>query len=610
MTLTIKPFAILLCGALASLASARDYHVAVTGDDAGDGSNGKPLKTIQAAAKLARPGDVITVHEGTYRERVDPPRGGESDARRITYQAAIGETVIIKGSEIVKGWKQVKDDLWMVTMPDGFFGSYNPYADLIHGDFIAPNKNNQHTGGVYLNGTPLIEAASRNELDATSGRPYWFGEVSGNTTTLWCRCKGMDPNEQTVEINVRQAVFYPSKEKMNYITVRGFVMAHAACNWAPPSAEQIGLIGTHWSKGWVIENNIISHARCVGITLGKFGDQFDNTYAMNSQGWEKGVREAIAYGWSKETVGHHSVSGNTISFCGQAGIVGSLGAVFSTVTGNSIHDIAIGQRFSGLETAGIKFHAPVDVVIGGNHIHRTHMGIWLDWMTQGTRVTGNLLHDNVAYDLFVEVSHGPIVVDNNLFFSTVANLESSSGGAYCHNLFAGRIDQRKETRQTPVFKNHSVEGMRLAPVLDGDERYYNNILSGAGLAQYDDRKDIAMAGNVFLNGNKPGVREAAPITDTITPAPKLIEKPDGWHVEITLDRSWAEKAKHPLVTTGLLGKAMTPDAPFENPDGSALTIDTDFLGNKRDASNPFPGPFEPGAAGKQSIRIWPKPSHL
>lgn len=71
----------LLCGA--GGAAAREFHVSVRGDDAGDGSPQRPLRTISAAARLAQPGDVITVHEGTYRERVRPPRGGRSDSERI-----------------------------------------------------------------------------------------------------------------------------------------------------------------------------------------------------------------------------------------------------------------------------------------------------------------------------------------------------------------------------------------------------------------------------------------------------------------------------------------------------------------------------------------------
>ena len=91
--------------ALAAPAIAREHHVSATAADAGDGSPAKPFSTISDAADVAQPGDVILVHEGVYRERVTPPRGGESDEKRIVYQAAEGETVVIKGSEIVRDWQ-------------------------------------------------------------------------------------------------------------------------------------------------------------------------------------------------------------------------------------------------------------------------------------------------------------------------------------------------------------------------------------------------------------------------------------------------------------------------------------------------------------------------
>ncbi len=112
------------------IVSAREYHVSVNGNDTNDGTSQRPFKTISAAARVAQPGDVITVHEGVYRERISPPRGGESDEKRIVYQAAPGEKVEIKGSEVVKNWVKVQDDVWKVTLPNSFFGSFNPYSDL------------------------------------------------------------------------------------------------------------------------------------------------------------------------------------------------------------------------------------------------------------------------------------------------------------------------------------------------------------------------------------------------------------------------------------------------------------------------------------------------
>jgi alpha-N-arabinofuranosidase len=194
-----------------------------------------------------------------------------------------------------------------------------------------------------------------------------------------------------------------------------------------------------------------------------------------------------------------------------------------------------------------------------------------------------------------------------VFLSRVSVFEASSGGAYVHNLFAGRINQRKEARRTPVFKNHSLDFVRLDHIRNGDERFYNNLFVAQGLDCYDDREPIWMQGNVFLKGGRPSAHEEHPLVEEdYDPKFRLSEKPDGWYLDITLDKTWSERAKRPLVTTDLLGKALTPDAPFENPDGAPLRIDTDYFGRPRDENNPFPGPFEIGDRGPRSIKLWPQ----
>jgi alpha-N-arabinofuranosidase len=259
--------------------------------------------------------------------------------------------------------------------------------------------------------------------------------------------------------------------------------------------------------------------------------------------------------------------------------------------------------------AGIKFHGAVDTVISRNHIYRTCRGIWLDWMTQGTRVTGNLLHDNgPSEDLFVEVNHGPFLIDNNLFLSRISIFDMSEGGAYVHNLLGGSIRSRPEMgRSTPFLKSHSTEVAGLHKTLGGDSRYYNNILIGHnGLSAYDGAKlPMFMAGNVFLNGAQPSKHEPSPLVQAdVDPDLKLVEQPDGVYVQITLDRAWAEQRRE-VVTTELLGKARIPGLPYEQPDGSAYRIDTDYLGRKRTDANPFPGPFELSERDRQELKVWP-----
>ena len=749
--MTRIPLALITAIALAAAVHAAEFHVATTGNDANPGTQAAPLRTIQHAADLAQPGDVITVHEGVYRERISPPRGGESDAKRIVYQAAPGEKVEIKGSEIVKGWVKVQGDVWKVTLPNAFFGNFNPYSDLIHGDWFNPKGREHHTGAVYLNGEWLAEAAKLDDLlnlggqasrpeqggylvnvawfragraggrnpripaasfmadhparkapcseggecigwisdgdwvryggvnfgnrsesveiraaapgagaqielrlntpdgellgacsvpktggwqnwtsafatiKPTSGiqnvclvfrrtqsevsdAPLWFAQVDKEHTTIWGQFKDVNPNEQLVEINVRRTVFYPEKTGINYLTVRGFTMRQAATPWAPPTAEQVGLIGTHWSKGWIIENNTISHSVCSGISLGKYGDQWDNTSANKAEGYVKTIERALQNGWNKETVGHHIVRNNTISHCEQTGIVGSLGAVFSTISGNTIHDIHVRRLFSGAEMAGIKLHAAIDVQISRNHIYRCTRGLWLDWMAQGTHVGRNLFHDNTTDDLFVEVDHGPFLVDNNIFLSPVTLRSHSQGGAYVHNLITGTLQIHDfDRRLTPFHKAHSTEVAGLHDNPNGDDRYYNNLfVQRSDLSPYDRaRLPVVMEGNVFLQGAKPSKHEQDPLVQAKSdPAIQLVEKADGVYLELTIDKTWIAQRPRKLVTTALLGKARIPGLPYENPDGSLLAIDTDYFGKPRNQAGPTAGPFETPGTGRVVLKVW------
>jgi len=608
-------------------AMAKEFHVSVGGSDNNDGSPQKPYKTISAAAQVAQPGDVITVHEGVYRERISPPRGGASDDQRIVYQAASGEKVEIAGSEAVGNWAKVQDDVWKTMLPNTFFGDFNPYSDLIHGDWFNTVVSKQHhTGMVYLNGDWMFEAPKLDDvLKPASAKPLWFAQVDKDNTTIWAQFKGVNPNEQRVEINVRKTVFYPEKTGMNYITVRGFTLRDAATPWAPPTAEQIGLIGTNWSKGWIIENNVVTHSTCAGISLGKYGDEWDNKSANSAGGYVKTVDRAVLNGWTKENIGHHIVRNNTISYCDQAGVVGSLGAIFSEVTGNHIFQIANRGQLNGAEMAGIKFHAAIDVLIKGNRIHDCILGMWMDWMAQGVHITGNLCYQNNR-DLMMEVDHGPFLVDNNLFLSRITFIDVSEEGAFAHNLIAGTIDSFPDKRTTEYFQPHSPIVAGLRDVQGGGYRFFNNIFVGDGkpadslrkvagifsehyigfgLGVYDTRKfPLLTGGNIYYNAARAYIHETNQVEQP-NDDPKLQVVEDGEHVRLQLTLGQAvTQAKTTLVTTALLGKARVPNAAYENPDASPLQIDTDYFGKKRDLVHPSAGPFENPDAATHTIEVW------
>ena len=447
-----KILILLIACTLVNSAFTKEYHVSKKGNNKNVGSASNPFQTISAAVEVAQPGDVITVHEGTYREWVNPLRGGESNSKRIVYRAAENEKVEIKGSEVVAAWEKVKKNVWKVTIPNTFFGDYNPYQDSIFGDWFTNHGRIHHTGEVFLNGKSLYEKENvekifnpvpNNKIKDPEGSTYtWYCESDASNTTIWANFHKYNPNKELVEISTRRTCFYPEKPEVNYITIDGFHISQAATQWGAPTAEQIGMIATHWNKGWIIENNVIHDSKCSGITLGKERGTGHNVWSANksidgSLHYIEVTFRTLRNGWSKENIGSHIVRNNEIFNCEQTGICGSMGAAFSVIENNHIYNIWTKRQFDGAEIAGIKFHAAIDTKIEKNRIHDAGLAIWLDWMSQGTRVSKNLLYNNNLRDLFLEVNHGPMLVDNNLLLSPVAMWNQSQGGAFVHNLIAG-----------------------------------------------------------------------------------------------------------------------------------------------------------------------------
>jgi len=608
---------------------AREYHVSEKGNDSNDGGENAPFKTINRAAQAAYPGDIITVHAGTYREWINPPRGGESDNRRIVYRAASGERVEIKGSEKITAWKKEKTPgVWKIVIQNSFFGDYNPYEDLIYGDWFSDHGRKHHTGEVFLNNKSLYEMESLEKVlkpeantkikDPEGSKYVWYCENDGTNTTIWANFHKFNPNKEFVEISVRKTCFFPEKQGINYITIQGFNISQAATQWGAPTAEQVGMIATHWNKGWIIENNVISNSKCSGITLGKERSTGHNVWLGDtsidgSLHYIEVTFNALRHGWSKENTGSHIVRNNTIFACEQTGICGSMGSAFCIVENNHIYDIWTKRQFSGAEIGGIKFHAAIDTRISNNRIHDTGRGLWLDWMTQGTRVSKNLFYNNDLEDIFVEVNHGPFLIDNNILGSPVSLRDQSQGGAYVHNLFAGLIYNYPELgRYTPYHLPHSTDVAGLSIIPGGDDRFFNNIFAPTklieskngnyGLSGYNEAKyPMFVDGNLYYNGAIPFEKEQNNFSDPgFDPQVKIDDQ--GEHVYISFSLKGLERVQTEQVDTKRLGIAKLPKQSYEQPDGNPVIIDTDYSGNKRSV-RPNPGPFETVKEGEIKFKL-------
>ena len=656
------------------------YYVNQAAPLEGNGTKERPFRYISDAAKLAQPGDEVLVYPGIYREQVSPANGG-TEENRIVYRSVEPLGAVITGAEDAKGWEKQPDGLWLLKVDNSVFGNYNPYVVEAFGDwYFAPTV--RHTGCVYMNDRALYETLTydecvRGEVYPCSWEPEysvykWFTRQEGNQTLIWANFQDKDPNVEHVEINVRRRCFFPDESGRNYITFAGFKVEKAATTWAPPAAFQDGMVGPHWSKGWIIEDCEIKHSKCCGISLGKYLDPENEHYFTykHMKSPTQMERDAVCrgqyHGWLKEKVGHHIVRRCHIHHCEQTGIVGRMGAVFSTIEDNHIHHINNMQELGGAEISGIKLHAAIDVTIRRNHIHHSTMGVWLDWEAQGARVSQNLFHHNhrpegcawmdggmESQDIFLEVGHGPTIIDNNVMLSDVSVRIASQGVALIHNLMMGPLTWIGDGiggRYTPYHIRHRTEVMGFVIVRHGDNRIYNNIFiqgrpadapvdrGGAreherlcGTWMFDEYPDcdewikwfdldvarpdmgklsdahernhlpVWIDGNVYLKGAKPWNREANKVVDEGAEVFVELTEKDGKPCLRTNVYDFIKDFRGGTIHSDLLGNAFEPDQRFEAPDGSPITFDRDYYGNHHTLTT-LPGPFaEPG---EEKSNLW------
>jgi len=660
------------------------WYVNAAAERDGDGSRERPFKWINDAARAAQPGDEVLVAPGVYREYVNPRNAGREDAR-ITYRSEVKGAARITGAEELKGWEKFKGSVWTVRVKNSLFGDFHPYKEMVGGDwYFAPMV--RHAGAVFVNDLMMYETTSleeclRGEKDPCAWHPEestwkWYTEQAGEETVLYANFHDLDPNRENVEFAVRRNVFMPSENGVGYITVSGFLMDKAATTWAPPAAYQDGLMGPHWSRGWIIEDCEICNSRCCGISLGKYRDPENDMYffTRHVKSPTQMERDAVCrgqyHGWLKEKVGGHLIRRCHVHHCGQTGIVGRMGAVFSTIEDCHIHDVSNTAQLGGAETAGIKLHAAIDVTIRRNHIHDCIQGVWLDWEAQGARVSQNLFHDNMrpegarqapgtmfSTDVFIEVGHGPTLVDNNVMLSKVSLTIPSEGIAAVHNLMLGAftlinsgvdsvVNGQREPRYTPYHIRHRTEVAGFMTILHGDDRVYNNILiqhypvthpewtpeaheyEVVGTAPFDifpsweewiakfeldnpcpDMHKLAdhhfghlpawVNGNAYFNGATVSRHEHGGFTAPEKAEICLQERDGRWILKTNLFRLLKD-FRVGVVTSDTLGKAFEPEQRFENPDGTSITFDRDFLGNHR-GPGALPGPF---AEGGEEFVLW------
>ncbi len=346
----------------------------------------------------------------------------------ISYEAAPGATVIVKGSEILnEGWQPGSVSMrgrgggiplitWRHELTGAMFpDAYNPFSlASVPGDWswldtrkVDMGPYFRRRGLVFLDGKPLepmeqsrelgnsplrswIPAApSTNQPTGRNGLParlrggaimqevggspdarFWV-ENTGNAIHI--RVPTNTSAKPLIEITTREQAFVPLQPGLAYIRVKGITFQHAGNGYPPP---QRGLVSTAGGNHWIIEGNTIEWANGVGLDIG-------------NGNWGGGsgtpVPQAGAY---------QIIRGNTIRYCGVEGMAG-MGTQNALIEDNLIEWCGWADAERAWEAAGAKFHGARNLLFRHNVIrHIRHANaLWLDSGNSNCRITGNVIAD-------------------------------------------------------------------------------------------------------------------------------------------------------------------------------------------------------------------------
>ena len=153
------------------------------------------------------------------------------------------------------------------------------------------------------------------------------------------------------------------------------------------------------------------------------------------------------------------------------------------------------------------------------------------------------------------------------------------------------LDRCAGGRLSYYYEPHGTVSLGKAPNPGGDYQWYNNLLTTRkNLGEWDEPGlPIEEEGNSFALKNV-----------------RLEEKEDGWYLSLTVEPDSLQVVPTRFITTSVLRNTITSKQAFTNPDGSAIKIDRDYTGAKRNRKRPCPGAFEIQKGNLKTCLVWEK----
>jgi hypothetical protein len=598
-----------------TLQFSKTYYVdgqAKNADDKGPGSKERPFRTINAAAQVLQPGQRVVIAEGIYRESIHPLRGGTSADAMISYEAAPGAKVVVKGAAVVKDWKPSKGwnfgmdpdthqpvKAWELRLDPALFpNGYNPFeVDNVLGnrEWLRYAQDNMGTyfrrrGLVFVDGKPLEPVELPAELAGPATRSmnyftevHWkplFKEFSPDAGKVWIETNGMtlhirlanddDPAKHVIEVTTQEQIFSPAERYQSYIRVKGITFQYAGNGFPVP---QRGMVSTNRGNHFIFEDNTFEWANSVGLDIG-------------NEDW----------GASRppQPVGFDVIRGNTFRYCGIEGLGGTGGPQSTLVEKNLFEWIGWQDAAMMSESGATKMHTARNLLFRNNVIrHIRHAnGIWLDIGNANDRLTGNVFADIPGdvnpHAIHIEGSDTLNEIDNNIFDHLTGGIliRDTNNVIIAYNLFLDCAEVCVDTKS-------GINGPR--PVGGHTNDVHNLMVHdnvffklGRSAIEFNNARNEA-DGNIYPASAGPGGGGGASYLRVKFPEPPEWHNLASWREEHKWDMNGSLATITAVMDPDKLQLTLSVKGDVKR-SPAYKAIDTDFFG-KTVSGDRMPGPF-------------------
>lgn len=409
--------------------------------DAGGGTASQPYRSLAYAMKELRPGDVLNLAPGVYREGIRFPAEDWSSAAQTVIQSAPGGEALIKGSDVVTGWQQRGAGLYVKTPwtinSEQVFVDGKPLRQIggtVFGGY--PDKPNHPLAGVLKSAGGIWPGRTPGGLGQMTNGSFYYDEQA---QSLYVKVALPSLSGHVVEASVRPFLVFG--QNLRNVTLRNLRFRHANTT-AVAQSGALTLSGSHLR----LEHLDIREVDGAGLDL--TGDDIVVSHSRADYCGQVGMK---VRGRGDRLIDNETSFNNTRGFnkwweAGGAKFVGNGGLQGSEVVGH----VAIGNNGDGL---------------------------WFDWMNDDNRIHDNVLAYNAGFGIQYEASQRAYIYDNYVFDNKQRGiyLPDASRSVVAHNLVA----------------NNGMEGIAIidegrpskkAVLVPRDNAVFGNIVAWSGKA--------------------------------------------------------------------------------------------------------------------------------